>query len=209
MAGRACSPGSSRRSEGLPGRSPGAHRAFSSGAQRSRAAAILRSMNQRTVLCCGLAFLLAACAGAPPAPGRVAPVAAPADRVAFSEKGNEITLFALGLIDTGYRFGGKNPQAGLDCSGMVSYIYRQGAGLRVSGSAADIARQGRPVERGSLRPGDLVFFNTRNASFSHVGLYIGEDRFVHAPSGSGRVRIDHLNARYYAQRFEAARSYFD
>jgi cell wall-associated NlpC family hydrolase len=182
-------------------------RLLASAAQRRRAAAILRSMDLRTVLCCGLAFLLAACVGAPPAPERG--VVAPVDRVAFSEKGNEITLFALGLIDTGYRFGGKNPQAGLDCSGMVSYIYHQGAGLKVSGSAAEIARKGRPIERGSLRPGDLVFFNTRNAPFSHVGLYIGEDRFVHAPSGSGRVRIDHLNARYYAQRFEAARSYFD
>ena len=57
--------------------------------------------------------------------------------------------------------------------------------------------------------GILVFVNTRNASFSHVGVYIGENRFVHAPSGSGRVRIDQLDARYYAQRFEAARSYFD
>jgi cell wall-associated NlpC family hydrolase len=60
-----------------------------------------------------------------------------------------------------------------------------------------------------LRPGDLVFFNTRNASFSHVGVYIGDGRFVHAPSGNGRVRIDTMSARYYAQRFEAARRYFD
>jgi len=164
-------------------------------------------MKIRTLIVASLCIVLAACASAPSPPQRSP---APAvERAGFSAKGNEVTLFALGLIDTGYRFGGKNPQAGLDCSGMVSYIYRQGAGLKVNGSAADIARQGRPIERGSLRPGDLVFFNTRNAPFSHVGLYIGEDRFVHAPSGSGRVRIDHLNASYYAQRFEAARSYFD
>ena len=118
-------------------------------------------------------------------------------------------LFALGLIDTGYRFGGKNPDAGLDCSGMVAYVFNQAAGYRVAGSAADIARLGRPIRREDLRPGDLVFFNTRNAPFSHVGLYIGDDRFIHAPSGNGRVRIDQLNARYYAQRFEAARAYFD
>ncbi|MCU0812631.1 MAG: C40 family peptidase, partial [Thiobacillaceae bacterium] len=113
------------------------------------------------------------------------------------------------LIDTGYRFGGKNPEAGLDCSGMVSYIYGRAAGIKVSGSAADIARRGRPIERSGLRPGDLVFFNTRNAPFSHVGIYIGDKRFVHAPSGSGRIRIDQLDARYYAQRFETARTYFD
>lgn len=118
-------------------------------------------------------------------------------------------IFALGLLDTGYRFGGKNPDAGLDCSGMVSYIYERAVGLRVKGSAADIARQGRSIEREHLRPGDLVFFNTRNAPFSHVGVYIGGQRFVHAPSSNGRVRIDRLNASYYAQRFEAARTFFD
>ncbi|WP_301100746.1 C40 family peptidase [Propionivibrio sp.] len=158
-------------------------------------------MQIRTLIAGGLLLLLAACASAPPPPD--------AQRAAFSEKGNEVALFALGLIDTGYRFGGKNPEAGLDCSGMVSYIYRHGAGLKIGGSAADIAGKGRPIERASLRPGDLVFFNTRNAPFSHVGVYIGENRFVHAPSGNGRVRIDQMNANYYAQRFEAARSYFD
>ncbi|KFB76962.1 C40 family peptidase [Candidatus Accumulibacter cognatus] len=153
-------------------------------------------------------LLLAACASKPPAPQ--APAHQPAERPpASSPKGNDVVLFALSLLDTGYRFGGKNPEAGLDCSGMVSYIYGRAAGLRVSGSAADIARRGRPVERAGLRPGDLVFFNTRNAAFSHVGVYIGDDRFIHAPSSNGRVRIDQLGARYFAQRFETARSYFD
>lgn len=154
-----------------------------------------------------LIFLLTACGSVPPAFERSANPEA--RRSEFSEQGHEVALFALGLIDTGYRFGGKNPEAGLDCSGMVAYIYNTAAGVKVGGSAADIARKGRQIERSRLRPGDLVFFNTRNASYSHVGVYIGDDRFVHAPSGNGRVRIDHLNAGYYAQRFEAARSYFD
>ena len=160
----------------------------------------------RTALACGLAALVVACGSVPPAPESSAGLP---PRAAYSETGHEVTLFALGLIDTGYRFGGKNPEAGLDCSGMVSYIYNRAAGLRIAGSAADIARKGRPINRSDLRPGDLVFFNTRNAPFSHVGVYIGDDRFVHSPSGNGRVRIDQLNARYYAQRFEAARAYFD
>ena len=155
-----------------------------------------------------LALVLAACA-TPPAPPTPAAGASASPAPAASSKGSEVTLFALGLIDTGYRFGGKNPQAGLDCSGMVSYIFQQGAGLKVSGSAADIARQGRPIAREALRPGDLVFFNTRNAPFSHVGIYIGDNRFVHAPSSTGRVRIDRLNAGYFAARFETARTYFD
>ena len=164
-------------------------------------------MRLRPLIVCATALLLAACASKPPAP--VSTTERRPDRPASSSKGQDVVIFALSLVDTGYRFGGKNPEAGLDCSGMVSYIYGRAAGLRMSGSAADIARRGRPVERSGLRPGDLVFFNTRNASFSHVGIYIGDDRFVHAPSGSGRVRIDQLDTRYYAQRFETARTFFD
>ena len=164
-------------------------------------------VTRSTILACGLALLLAACGSLSPTPDKV-PTTASA-RPAASSSALDVTLYALGLIDTGYRFGGKNPEAGLDCSGMVSYVFNRAAGLRLSGSAADIARQGKPIERDALRPGDLVFFNTRNAPFTHVGIYIGDERFVHAPSTNGRVRIDQLNARYYAQRFEAARTYFD
>ncbi len=151
------------------------------------------------------ACYLAACST--PAPPPRGTIAQPVQQGAG--KGSEVALYALGLIDTGYRFGGKHPDAGLDCSGMVSYIYGQAAGVRVSGSAADIARGGRMIERSALRPGDLVFFNTRGKPYSHVGIYIGDARFVHAPSTNGKVRIDQLTDRYYAQRFEAARSYFD
>ena len=155
-----------------------------------------------------LAALLAACGS----PG-TRPVASP-ETIAqasrpVSEKGNEVVLYAMGLLDTGYRFGGKNPEAGLDCSGMVSYIYGQAAGLKVQGSAADIARSSRPIERSALRPGDLVFFNTLNRSLSHVGIYIGDTRFIHAPSGNGKVRIDRLSDAYYAQRYETARTFCD
>lgn len=146
----------------------------------------------------GVALLLAACSSlGPPNRGAETPAA------------QEVVLYALSLIDTGYRFGGKNPDAGLDCSGMVSHIFRQAAGLTLTGSAADIARAGRAVEPAELRGGDLVFFNTLDRPYSHVGIYIGEQRFIHAPSGQGRVRIDRLDAAYYASRFVAARSYFD
>ena len=165
-------------------------------------------MQIKMILSLALTLLLAACGTAPPTSDR-APVKATQQSRTTHGKGNEVALFALGLIDTGYRFGGKNPEAGLDCSGMVSYIFDKAIGLKVVGNAADIARRGTPVVRGSLRPGDLVFFNTRNTPLSHVGVYIGDDRFVHAPSSLGRVRIDHLNAAYFAARFETARSYFD
>lgn len=128
---------------------------------------------------------------------------------AAERKGQDVALFAMGLVETGYRFGGKNPEAGLDCSGMVSYVYDKAAGLRVSGSAADIARKGRPVDAARMRPGDLVFFNTRNSPRSHVGIYIGDGRFVHAPSSGGRVRAESLRKGWFAERFEEARSYLD
>lgn len=154
-----------------------------------------------------LSLLLAACgtpSQRPSGPETIAQQPLP-----VSEKGNEVAFYALGLLDIGYRFGGKNPEAGFDCSGMVSYIYGRVAGIKIQGSAADIARNGRPIERSLLRPGDLVFFNTRHQPFSHVGIYLGDARFIHAPSTNGRVRIDRLNDSYYAQRFEAARTFFD
>ena len=158
-------------------------------------------------LCC-IAALLAACGSTPSAPERSGAHSTP-DLSPISERGHEVAIFALGLIDTGYRFGGRNPDAGLDCSGMVAYIFGKAADLKIQGSAADIAHKGREIERSRLRPGDLVFFNTRNSPFSHVGIYIGDERFVHAPSTNGRVRIDQLGDRYYAQRYVAARTYFD
>src|SRR5438445_734796 len=122
---------------------------------------------------------LTACGGLPPSSAPAEPTGYPHGRDARAQ---EIVLYALGLLDTGYRFGGKNPAAGLDCSGMVSYIFDRAAGLKLEGSAADLAKQGRPVDRRALLPGDLVFFNTRGRSFSHVGIYIGDNRFVHAPN---------------------------
>lgn len=125
------------------------------------------------------------------------------------EKANEVVLFSLGLINTGYRFGGKNPEAGLDCSGMVSYVFDQSANIKLRGSAADMAKRGRPVDIAYIQPGDLVFFNTLNRPHSHVGIYIGEGRFIHAPSSTGKVRIDSLAKGWFALRFEEARTYFD
>ena len=132
-----------------------------------------------------------------------------AARHAIPEKAQDIVLYALGLVETGYRFGGKNPEAGLDCSGMVSHVFDKAAGVRLAGSAADIAQRGRAVEAAELRPGDLVFFNTRNKSYSHVGIYIGDGRFVHAPNSNGKVRTESLEAGWFAARFEEARTYLD
>lgn len=116
---------------------------------------------------------------------------------------------AMHLIDTGYKFGGKNPDAGVDCSGMVSWLYNQAASYPLKGSARDMAKRGRPISPAEVRPGDLIFFNTQGFSYSHVGIYIGDQRFVHAPNSRGKVRIDRLDIGWFASRFEEARSYFD
>lgn len=163
-------------------------------------------------LFCSLALLLLAGCGSLPREGASSGVAgllprSPASEAVLQQE-NDVVLFALGLVDTGYRFGGKNPSAGFDCSGMVSYIFQNAAGVQITGSAADMAQRGKPVDVRELRPGDLVFFNTQNRPFSHVGLYIGDGRFVHAPSGGGRARVrtESLKTPYFASRLEAARS---
>jgi cell wall-associated NlpC family hydrolase len=118
----------------------------------------------------------------------------------------DVVMTALSLYDTGYRFGGKNPEAGVDCSGFVSYVFSKAVGYRVTGDAATIAHQGREVRMEDLRPGDLVFFNTLGRPFSHVGIFIGNGEFIHAPSSKGAVRIDRLSNPYYASRFQAAKA---
>ncbi len=123
-------------------------------------------------------------------------------------KASDVVMYSYGLVDVGYRFGGSNPDAGLDCSGMVSYIVQQVTGMRLPHSAREIASLTRPVEREALQPGDLVFFNTLDRPYSHMGIYLGDDRFIHAPSTNGRVRINRLSEAYYARRFDAGRSMF-
>lgn len=153
---------------------------------------------------CLILLTLSACGQLPPK----LPTTPLADTPQRRAQAQDVVMYAMALIDTGYRFGGRNPEAGLDCSGMVSYVFAQAIGKKLTGSAADIARQGQPIQSEELRPGDLVFFNTRNKSYSHVGIYIGDHRFAHAPSTGGKVRLDSLKNGWYASRFEEARTYF-
>ena len=118
---------------------------------------------------------------------------------------NEIVLYALGLLGIGYRFGGSNPEAGLDCSGMVRYIVQQVSGQTLPHNAAQIADMTRPINVNELRPGDLVFFNTLNRRHSHMGIYMGDGRFVHAPSSRGQIRIERLDNSYFRPRIDGAR----
>ncbi|MBV1775223.1 C40 family peptidase [Burkholderiaceae bacterium DAT-1] len=160
-----------------------------------------------------MVLLLGGCASHSPSvsPARdMAPTPPPRKDIPkeVSARRQEVVLFAMSLIDTDYRFGGKNPEAGLDCSGMVAYVFREAIGVEVKGSAADIANRGRPVIRKNLREGDLLFFNTSGKPYSHVGIYIGQGRFIHAPASKGKVRIDELGSEYFAKRYQEARTLF-
>jgi hypothetical protein len=104
-----------------------------------------------------------------------------------------------------YRSGGKTPDTGFDCSGLVFYSAHQSLGLKLPPRADDMARQGDDVARTNLVVGDLVFFNTMGRKYSHVGVYIGQDQFVHSPASGGVVRVENMNDRYWAKRYTGAR----
>jgi cell wall-associated NlpC family hydrolase len=112
---------------------------------------------------------------------------------------------ALSYLGVRYRYGGDSPSTGFDCSGLVSYAASQSLGMKLPRSAAEIAQFGASVDREALSPGDLVFFNTMGRRYSHVGIYLGEDRFVHSPSAGGRVRIERLSMTYWDKRYNGAR----
>lgn len=156
-----------------------------------------------------IVLALAGCGSRPRVPSSASGPDAFQNEPMASVAGRDVAMYALMLLRTGYRFGGKNPDAGLDCSGMVSYVYREAAGVSLQGNAAKLAQEGRPIERNRLRAGDLVFFNTLGRPFSHVGIYLGRGQFIHAPNSRGHVRVDHLTNRYYAERFEMARTLLD
>jgi len=116
----------------------------------------------------------------------------------------ELVVRALALVDSPYRYGGRTP-AGFDCSGFVGYVFAEASGLVLPRRSEDIVRLGDPLERDRLVAGDLVFFNTLGRRYSHVGLYIGEGRFVHAPARGGRVRVERISDPYWRARYNAAR----
>lgn len=122
--------------------------------------------------------------------------AAAADRV------EDLALMMVGIP---YKFGGSRPESGFDCSGLVVYVFRSVYQLDVGRRTVDIAQAGRTVMRENLQPGDLVFFNTLGRSNSHVGVYLGAGRFVHAPARGGAVRVESMEATYWKGRFDQAR----
>lgn len=112
---------------------------------------------------------------------------------------------AMDLLGIRYRRGGSSPEAGFDCSGFVGHVFREGLGMILPRSSREMSKSGEVISRDELRPGDLVFFNTMRKAFSHVGIYLGDNQFVHAPRAGARVRIEDLRDMYWVKRFNGAR----
>lgn len=118
---------------------------------------------------------------------------------------NELVMYAMSLADTPYRFGGNSANGGFDCSGFVGHVYRHSLGVSMPRTSREISRVGKPISLSELSPGDLVFYNTQHASFSHVGIYIGDGKFVHSPKSGDMVRTEQMQMRYWLTRFDGAR----
>lgn len=123
-----------------------------------------------------------------------------------AEVRGSIASYALTLLDKPYVWGGQDLETGFDCSGLVSHVYRQAAGIEVKGNAASMAKAARAISSAEIQTGDLLFFNTKNRPASHVGLYVGDSKFVHASNPRTGVRVDRLDNSYYAKRFEGAKT---
>jgi cell wall-associated NlpC family hydrolase len=121
------------------------------------------------------------------------------------EAARNLTSTALGLIGIRYKWGGATPDTGLDCSGLVQFVFQQATGVTLPRSAKEMSRLGDKVGLADLRPGDLVFFNTRRFAFSHVGIYLGENRFIHAPRRGREVEVTTIDRSYWQKRFDGAR----
>ena len=122
----------------------------------------------------------------------------------WSDRAREVLVNALSLTGIRYKYGGSSPETGFDCSGFVRYVFKQAASLTLPRSAIEISQLGTTVPKNELQPGDLVFFNTLKSAFSHVGIYLGNNRFIHSPSSGGKVRVENMEDGYWAKHYNGA-----
>ncbi len=142
---------------------------------------------------------LAGCAAVPPPPAPAPqPVAARPERA-------EALLQALMALGVDYQNGGASPETGFDCSGLVAHVFREAWGIRLPRTASEQSTAGTAVSLAELQAGDLVFYDTLGRPYSHVGIYLGDGRFVHAPKSGAKVRVEELRSGYWTQRFNGAR----
>lgn len=169
----------------------------SSGTRRRLAPALLLA----------LPLLLTACGGgkavrsAPPPPAASWPSTTPDN----PEAANSVLMRAISLVGTPYRYGGNTPDSGFDCSGLVRYVVQRAANVNLPRTTEQMGQRGSSLDRSQVASGDLVFFNTTGRANSHVGIYVGQNRFVHAPATGGTVRLEDMGKSYWASRYNGAR----
>lgn len=163
---------------------------------------------------CSIAVLLAACSSVQPpvTRGDAAPAGGyrtrPSSGLGFVDHSvgqEEVSIQAMSLVGVRYRWGGNTPSSGFDCSGLVRYVLARSVAIELPRTTVEMSRRGRPIQPNEIAPGDLVFFNTSGRPHSHVGIYVGNMRFVNAPSTGGTVRIDYMTNPYWAKRFDGIR----
>ncbi len=124
---------------------------------------------------------------------------------AVSDKASELVVTAMGFLGVPYKRGGNSFDQGLDCSGFVRLMYEQTVGLVLPRRSAEQAAVTQPIDASELQPGDLVFFNTLKSAFSHVGIYVGDNKFIHSPRTGAVVRVEDMRVTYWQTRFDGAR----
>lgn len=129
----------------------------------------------------------------------------PQETAVVSPKAAELVVHAMGFLGVPYKWGGNEAEIGLDCSGFVRAVYQQVTGVVLPRTSDRQAAATQNIDPGDLAPGDLVFFNTMQQAFSHVGIYIGNGKFVHSPKAGDRIKLDHLSSSYWKPRFDGAR----
>lgn len=151
-----------------------------------------------------ISILISGCGSLAPAPPALEQPATRQTQSARPERA-EALLQALLALGVDYRYGGASPVTGFDCSGLVAHVYREAWGIQLPRTTHAQSQAGVPVSLAELQAGDLVFHNTLNRPYSHVGIYLGDGRFVHAPKSGSRVRVESLKSAYWTQRFNGAR----
>ena len=126
-------------------------------------------------------------------------------RTRVADKASDLVLNAMGFLGVPYRRGGISADTGFDCSGFVRAMYQQTVGLVLPRKAIEQAAATQTIDRGELQPGDLVFFNTMREAFSHVGIYVGDGKFIHSPKPGAQVRVENMGLAYWSRRFDGAR----
>ena len=127
----------------------------------------------------------------------------------LTDRASELAISAMGMLGIHYKYGGNNPENGLDCSGLVRYVFKDAWGVNVPRTSVELSRSGEKIDTQDLQPGDLVFYNTLRRSFSHVGIYLGDNKFIHSPRAGGKVRIESMDMAYWKARFNGARRITD